>query len=507
MEIHELNKFSGTLGAGDFLAIDNGVDTSKMAASDFIEAVADVVSYEQTAEVVAAWLEEHPEATTTVQDGSLTEAKFTDALKLKTIKDYVTPEMYGAVGDGITDDTEAIELCCSAGEYVLMETGAEYLVSSTIYISSGTTVNLNGATLKSTHRHLFHNFNADDAVTGYEGNGNILIMNGKIVGGCISFAHGENITIENVEFNNCINNHFLEACACNHYLVTNCTFKGMGNTYTPGEFINLDPCYSSNFPWFDEGSTSYDGTPNMNITVDKCSFSMGEGAYAYGSFAFGVHSNGTSGLQNHKNIKFINNYVDNLTDYAVRLNCMDDVTVMGNVFKQQSYAIQIGSWEVCNNVAILNNLFINTDTAVQGYYCLIRDVGVDGLAIYGNAYKAVSNSARHYKYNYDIDANTVFNVIEIDKDLVADIASVKPPITSFNRIEIHVGAPASGTYQSFVVASFYSRNFQVGESFPVLINENGTPTYGSITITDAHTISTTMENVRAVYLYKENTIK
>ena len=45
---------------------------------------------------VGAWLDDHPEATTTVQDGSLTEAKFSDALKLKTIKDYVTPQMFGA---------------------------------------------------------------------------------------------------------------------------------------------------------------------------------------------------------------------------------------------------------------------------------------------------------------------------------------------------------------------------------------------------------------------------
>ena len=64
-----------------------------------------------TQEAVDNWLEAHPEATTTVEDGSLTEAKFTDALKLKTIKDYVTPEMFGAKGDGATDDTTAFKNC------------------------------------------------------------------------------------------------------------------------------------------------------------------------------------------------------------------------------------------------------------------------------------------------------------------------------------------------------------------------------------------------------------
>ena len=60
-----------------------------------------------TQEQVDNWLDEHPEATTTVQDGSLTDAKFSNDLKLKTIKDYVIPEMFGAVGDGVVDDTTA----------------------------------------------------------------------------------------------------------------------------------------------------------------------------------------------------------------------------------------------------------------------------------------------------------------------------------------------------------------------------------------------------------------
>lgn len=86
------------------------------------------------ADVIDSWLDAHPEATTTVQDGSLTEPKFTDDLKKKTIKDYVTPEMFGAVGDGNTDDSLAIQRAINASDSVMLLN--TYYVPSTINLKS-----------------------------------------------------------------------------------------------------------------------------------------------------------------------------------------------------------------------------------------------------------------------------------------------------------------------------------------------------------------------------------
>ena len=107
-----------TLGNGKTQWVDQGLPTD-----------------EQTASAIAKWLNDHPEATTTVQDRSLTEAKFSNALKLKTIKDYVTPEMFGAVGDGTTDDTVAIQTAIdgSVGK-VLVFLPTTYLITEPLKI-------------------------------------------------------------------------------------------------------------------------------------------------------------------------------------------------------------------------------------------------------------------------------------------------------------------------------------------------------------------------------------
>lgn len=80
---------------------------------------------------VNQWLDDHPEATTTVQDHSLTNKK----LVLGTL-DFVTPEMFGAMGDGVTDDSLSLQ---EAIDYAI-QNHVGLKAAKTYYITTGLSV-------------------------------------------------------------------------------------------------------------------------------------------------------------------------------------------------------------------------------------------------------------------------------------------------------------------------------------------------------------------------------
>lgn len=59
--------------------------------------------------------------------------------KIKYLENYVTPEMFGAVGDGTTDDTKAIQKAIDNGDCLIF-LDKTYVVSSTLYIKKPITI-------------------------------------------------------------------------------------------------------------------------------------------------------------------------------------------------------------------------------------------------------------------------------------------------------------------------------------------------------------------------------
>ena len=111
-----------------------------IAITDYIDdAINERVGDEILEGKINDWLDDHPEATTTVQDGTISEAKLASALKPKIMNAYVTPQMYGAVGDGEADDTDAIQSAINNGSYIFIPSGT-YRLTNPITIGSRKTI-------------------------------------------------------------------------------------------------------------------------------------------------------------------------------------------------------------------------------------------------------------------------------------------------------------------------------------------------------------------------------
>lgn len=117
--------------AADSKATGNSIDSLKNDLNE-LQNGGYVADQQQIGQKVNTWLDEHPEATTTVQDNSLTLDKFTDELKLYTKKDYVTPQMFGAKADGKTNDSNAIQQAIDSGITVFLPKGIYNIGENTL---------------------------------------------------------------------------------------------------------------------------------------------------------------------------------------------------------------------------------------------------------------------------------------------------------------------------------------------------------------------------------------
>ena len=123
----------------------------------------------------------------------------------------VTPEMFGAVGDGVTDDLQAFMDALSEHVPVVLKNNTTYLVSDSIILESGAYIIGNNATIKkvaNTNNPIIQNYgrdnnSRDDNITitslNFIGSGNSETTD---QGSAITMYMVDNLVIDNIKTNN-----------------------------------------------------------------------------------------------------------------------------------------------------------------------------------------------------------------------------------------------------------------------------------------------------------------
>ncbi len=193
----------------------------------------------------------------------------------------VTPQEYGAVGDGVANDAPAIQQAIDSGGYVWIPRGVYRCATLPIRLRQGTQIRMDpGARLvRASTGNFMVNTTAGISVAtagGYTGPGNIRIEGGIIDLNAKAYAttayngvligHSRNIIITGVTFRDSPGAHALELHGVDNVRILNCRFEGFlgsgGRDYS--EAIQLDVARGGYAPG--------DGTSNNDVEISGCWF-------------------------------------------------------------------------------------------------------------------------------------------------------------------------------------------------------------------------------------------
>ncbi len=211
-----------------------------------------------------------------------------------------------------------------------------YNVKNTIFLTSFTTIDLNGALIKNANFNRGNIFKSpeDKAYPKYSSLSQCIIKNGTLDGNfnrnksCIlRLCHAKNIKIQNVTFLNNYYSHHAELAACKNVTFLNCTFNGQYSNLNvnSSEAIQIDILDKVHF----FGFTSYDNTMNDGITVENCVFKnvyRGVGTHNYFKNLY------------QTNIKITGCTFENITDCAISAVNYKNIEFSDNKFLNCKYS-------------------------------------------------------------------------------------------------------------------------------------------------------------------------
>lgn len=332
---------------------------------------------EKMQEYVNNWLALHPEATTTVEDNSLNWVKFTETLKLFTTGGFVIPQMYGAVGDGETDDTEAFAECFANNKCIVIPDGT-YMIdvnygiaptSNSLIICSGNSV------IKAITNAL-----TDYAIFDIDNVSNVTIVNAHIVGDrethtgntgewghCVRIRKGYDITLFNCHIEQAwgdgvaiepLDNTDSHTQVSDGVKIIDCHIeycRRQGISLIGARNTTISNCEINNIngtaPMFAiDLETNYDDTPISNTSIQDCYM---HDNYGGDVLVYRKHKNTV--ISNCKCNKIHNLSSEDELNCSIRSCFVDDIYVTSPTYVNDCEIVSI---YVNTNDCIVNNCII-----------------------------------------------------------------------------------------------------------------------------------------------------
>ncbi|MGW0777094.1 right-handed parallel beta-helix repeat-containing protein [Streptomyces sp. NPDC002835] len=303
---------------------------------------------------------------------------------------------YGAVGDGVADDTAAFRgaltdaRAVAGGGATLLVPPGTYALGESLLLGHGMTVQAYGARLFRTGNTsaLIKNYTSSmPAVAGYGGAGNISVFGGtwdmrgsRFTSTCpgFVFTHADGVTVRDAAILDVPEAHAIELNAMRRVRIVDCLFDGV--YAAPGEptvryrreAVQITGATNSyNLP-----APDYDGTPCEDVLITGCTMRNSSSATAPYDALCGDHYVASAGAPRplHRNIRVLGNRVESSSAYGVRATDWQQSLIADNTIDSASVTgiyVSSGSGNALQDIAVTGNT--------------IRGTGSGGAIVVSNA--------------------------------------------------------------------------------------------------------------------------
>ncbi|OYD08954.1 right-handed parallel beta-helix repeat-containing protein [Paludifilum halophilum] len=349
----------------------------------------------------------------------------------------------GAVGDGVTDDSPAIQAALDeareqGGGEVQVPPGT-YAIRATLLIYSRTRLRLSPAAKIVRDAELGNMLRSGIGnIDGYQGVHDVEVTGGEWDSNArrfpspvtsLSFGHCEYITIRDTKVTDVYHHHCVELNAVRHGKVVHCIFDGYSGTRY-SEAVQIDLMKSaSQYPAYG----NYDNTPCDDILIAYNTFTRW-------SRGFGSHS-ATTNIY-HTNVRVIGNHFKELTGQGIRGYNYRDCTVVGNTFENCRMGIEMRNAETtaAGHYTIAHNTFRRMNGEDLGFGIWLNGFSEGGktywitdAVITGNVIEETNNDGIYLDYCTRVQV--IGNVIRRAGDQGISVYRIEYSTLAQNRVE------------------------------------------------------------------------